>query len=135
MIRKKETVISELNDKIVEEISEEDIQKEIEKADRYEFDIQITLTKLAKVIREADKTTSAKQQQLNPHATDFTLSNNQINPTPVSFTPANNSASTFSNSSMYHKLPKLTLPHSEEIYWNGSHFGIPFVQQFMKICP
>ncbi|CAC5388766.1 unnamed protein product [Mytilus coruscus] len=34
MIRKKETVISELNDKIVEEISEEDIQEEVEKADR-----------------------------------------------------------------------------------------------------
>ncbi|XP_063416451.1 uncharacterized protein LOC134698089 [Mytilus trossulus] len=98
MIRKKETVISELNDKIVEEISEEDIQEEIEEADRYEFDIQITLTKLSKVIREADNTT------------EFTLSNNQINPTPVSFTPANNSSSTFSNSSMYHKLPKLTLP-------------------------
>lgn len=110
MIRKKETVISELNDKIVEEISEEDIQEEIEEADRYEFDIQITLTKLAKVIREADSTTSSKQQQLNPHATEFTLSNNLINPTPVSFTPANNSSSTFSNSSMYHKLPKLTLP-------------------------
>ncbi|VDI82634.1 Hypothetical predicted protein [Mytilus galloprovincialis] len=40
MIRKKETVISELNDKIVEEISEEDIQEETEEADSIENYIQ-----------------------------------------------------------------------------------------------
>ena len=107
IIRNKEKIISELNDKIVEQISEEEIQEEIEEADRYAFDIEMALTKLAKIVRDNENSAFMSHTQLNPHAAEFMSQGNQNQP---SVTQPFTSASAFSNTSMYHKLPKLNLP-------------------------
>lgn len=76
MIQKKEKTIEELNDKILEEITESEIQKEIEEAHGYTYDIQMVLTKLMKIIQDtetAKSTINVSKSPLNPHATEFTF--------------------------------------------------------------
>jgi len=109
MIQKKEKTIEELNDKILEEMTEGEIQEEIEEAHGYTYDIQMVLTKLTKIIQDtetAKSTINVSKSPLNPHATEFTFTDDTASQPKHILT----SASAFSNTSMYHKLPKLNLP-------------------------
>ncbi|VDI05921.1 Hypothetical predicted protein [Mytilus galloprovincialis] len=109
---KKQETIDQLNEKIVEELSEEEVSEEIEEADRYTYDIEMAVTKLSKIIKESEITDKQSSKSLlNPNAHEFiNYTNHQESQPQPSFMHANTSASVFSNSSMYHKLPKLNLP-------------------------
>ena len=108
----------------MEEIAEEEIEGEIEEADRYTFDIKIALAKLSNVnagiAGTADKTAgNSSQSQLNPNAFEFTIGNNQVN-----FPPTHISASGLSsNSCQFHKLPKLNMPTFDGSLLNWQSFG------------
>ncbi|XP_071161120.1 uncharacterized protein [Mytilus edulis] len=112
LIAKKQETIDQLNEKIVEELSEEEVSEEIEEADRYTYDIEMAVTKLSKIIKESEITDKQSSKSLlNPNAHEFiNYTNHQESQPQPSFMHANTSASVFSNSSMYHKLPKLNLP-------------------------
>ncbi|XP_063442540.1 uncharacterized protein LOC134722839 [Mytilus trossulus] len=56
LIVKKQEMIDQLNEKIVEELSEEEVSEEIEEADRYTYDIEMSVTKLSKIIKESEIT-------------------------------------------------------------------------------
>ncbi|VDI60377.1 Hypothetical predicted protein [Mytilus galloprovincialis] len=104
LIKKQET-IDQLNEKIVEELSEEEVSEEIEEADRYTYDIEMAVTKLSKIIKESEITDKQSSKSLlNPNAHEFiNYTNHQESQPQPSFMHANTSA-------MYHKLPKLNLP-------------------------
>ena len=70
----------------------------------------------------SDKTTgNSSQSQLNPNAFEFTIGNNQVN-----FPPTHISASGFSNSSQFHKLPKLNMPTFDGNLLNWQSFWDSF---------
>ncbi|VDI18657.1 Hypothetical predicted protein [Mytilus galloprovincialis] len=105
LIVKKQETIDQLNEKIVEELSEEEVSEEIEEADRYTYDIEMSVTKLSKIIKESEITDKQSSKSLlNPNAHEFiNYTNHQESQPQPSFMHANTSA-------MYHKLPKLNLP-------------------------
>ncbi|CAC5401927.1 unnamed protein product [Mytilus coruscus] len=61
LIVKKQETIDQLNEKIVEELSEDEVSEEIEEADRYTYDIEMAVTKISKIIKESEIT--AKQSR------------------------------------------------------------------------
>ncbi|CAC5415044.1 unnamed protein product [Mytilus coruscus] len=61
LIVKKQETIDQLNEKIVEELSEDEVSEKIEEADRYTYDIEMAVTKLSKIIKESEIT--AKQSK------------------------------------------------------------------------
>ncbi|XP_063436092.1 uncharacterized protein LOC134717532 [Mytilus trossulus] len=121
-LKKKRDILSELDNEILEEIAEENMEAEIEDSDRYVLDIERILTKIRNSSSSKQKTKSnetSSNQNLNPNAADFVF----INSTSTCNTPhpmQNNgmqyrSSMSATNSSIYHKLPKLNLP-----YFNGN---------------
>ncbi|VDI45432.1 Hypothetical predicted protein [Mytilus galloprovincialis] len=69
LIVKKQETIDQLNEKIVEELSEEEVSEEIEEADRYTYDIEMSVTKLSKIIKESEITD--KQSKWQPFWDSF----------------------------------------------------------------
>ncbi|VDH93827.1 Hypothetical predicted protein [Mytilus galloprovincialis] len=64
LIKTKKKTLSDLNEKILESIEEEeDLDEEIEEVDRYELEIQIGITKIEKFIKEADSDENTKNVQ------------------------------------------------------------------------
>ncbi|XP_071138753.1 uncharacterized protein [Mytilus edulis] len=121
-LKKKRDILSELDNEILEEIAEENMEAEIEDSDRYVLDIERILTKVRNSSSSKQKNKSnqtSSNQNLNPNAADFVF----INSTSTCNTPhpmQNNdmqyrSSMSATNSSIYHKLPKLNLP-----YFNGN---------------
>ena len=64
LIVKKQETIDQLNEKIVEELSEEEVSEEIEEADRYTYDIEMSVTKLSKIIKESEITDKQSSKSL-----------------------------------------------------------------------
>ncbi|VDI58369.1 Hypothetical predicted protein [Mytilus galloprovincialis] len=56
LIVKKQETIDQLNEKIVKELSEEEVSEEIEEANRYTYDTEMAVTKLSKIIKESEIT-------------------------------------------------------------------------------
>ena len=131
LIRNKEKTILELDAKILEEISEDEHGEEISEADRYTFDIQMTISKLSTIIDKANTVISPTNHsapsqtipltsELNPHATEYVyqhsstaISETQTRSAHCSTYPQatmSTSGSVCTNASIYHKLPKLNLP-------------------------
>ncbi|XP_071145416.1 uncharacterized protein [Mytilus edulis] len=121
-LKKKRDILSELDNEILEEIAEENMEAEIEDSDRYVLDIERTMTKVRNSSNSKQKNKSnetSSNQNLNPNAAEFVF----INSTSTCTTPhpmQNNdmqyrSSMNATNSSIYHKLPKLNLP-----YFNGN---------------
>ncbi|XP_063442050.1 uncharacterized protein LOC134722364 [Mytilus trossulus] len=116
LIKTKKKTLSDLNEKILESIEEEeDLDEEIEEVDKYELDIQIGITKIEKILKEVSY--SKNQSALNPHASDFICNNssvqehsNQIIFNSEQTSLSQSSMPTSTVSSHYNKLPKLNLP-------------------------
>lgn len=58
LICKKQEMVNQLNEVIVDKLSENVVNKEIEEANRYTFDIKMAFTKLSKIIKELKITTT-----------------------------------------------------------------------------
>ncbi|VDI36136.1 Hypothetical predicted protein [Mytilus galloprovincialis] len=71
LIAKKQETIDQLNEKIVEELSEEEVSEEIEEADRYTYDIEMAVTKLSKIIKESEITDKQSSKSLHANTTPF----------------------------------------------------------------
>ena len=135
LILNKEKTILELDAKILEERSEDDHEEEISEADRYTFDIQMTISKLSTIIDNVNNTslplirptdhsvpsqTIPLTSELNPHATEYVFQRSSTAVSDAEARPAHcstyphatmsTSGSVSTNASIYHKLPKLNLP-------------------------
>ncbi|XP_071125681.1 uncharacterized protein [Mytilus edulis] len=115
LIKTKQKTLSDLNEKILESMEEEeDLDEEIEEVDRYELEIQIGITKIEKFIKEVSQ--SKNQSALNPNASDFICNNpsvqehsNQIIFNSEQTSLSQSSMPTSTMSSHHNKLPKLNL--------------------------
>ena len=125
LIKKKE-IIAELNEKILELTSEDDVAQELEDADEYAYELEIKIREISDLTQtqNASQANQSKPQVLNPHAASFTTDDqyapststcmnytyvpeNREHITPANSTHVRSSCSTYSD---YHKLPKLNLP-------------------------
>ena len=110
--------MSQLDSEILEDTAEENMEAEIEDADRYALDIERILTKVKNLNNNSNRTF---RQNLNPDAQEF-----EYNPSSKSSNPEQNRTSVMSNSNAYHKLPKLSLPHFDGNLLNWQHFWDAF---------
>ncbi|XP_033745622.1 uncharacterized protein LOC117331136 [Pecten maximus] len=120
LIKKKQTILADLDKIILDQTSEDDIEDEIEEADRYVLEIESKLARITKrlctITSSYHSPSNVNVSVLNPNATEFQHSN----PYQSSF------SSSSTSSSQYHKLPKLSLPTFDGNLLNWQSFWDSF---------
>jgi predicted glutamine amidotransferase len=127
-LKRKRDSLSQLDAEILDETPEESMGFEIEDADRYTIDVERTLAKVRNVSNlNYSKSTNGvhTSQRLNPNATEFLYINSDSSSSMlnnVQFRPSMH----ISNSSSYHKLPKLNLTFFDGNLLNWQQFWDAF---------
>ena len=120
VVTQKKRTLENINEKILEQTSDEDVAVEIQESDEYMFNLEYKLrqiTKLSKSVQNQSITANEPiSLNLNPHADSFiqsvpsTFISQPSTSANQQYTHSSNSRSSSSANSEYHKLPKLNLP-------------------------
>ena len=74
-LKKKRDILVQLDNEILEEIDEENMESEIEDADRYVLDVERILTKVRNSAEQSSKSRENAHHDLNPNAEEFVYMN------------------------------------------------------------
>ena len=130
----KRTILEDLDARILDYTPEEDVEKEIEDADGYVFEIEKTLSKFETFSQSnmhAQPATNQTEFSLNPNAPAFPEGSSSYlhpmqNQTLPLYSSQGNFSNTSTNSSQYHKLPKLNMPTFDGNILNWQSFWDSF---------
>ena len=109
LILEKQKLLSDLNSQIINELSEEELEAEIIESDEYSLTLEMKIRKMRRFVEPSVRTSysapAVNASMLNPLAESFNVNRNQTS----SFNSQHMYDPTSSNSSQFHKLPKLEL--------------------------
>ena len=120
VVTQKKRTLENINEKILEQTSDEDVAVEILESDEYMFNLEYKLRQITKLSKSVQNQSITAHEpislNLNPHADSFiqsvpsTFISQPSTSANQQYTHSSNSRSSSSANSEYHKLPKLNLP-------------------------
>ncbi|XP_071127721.1 uncharacterized protein [Mytilus edulis] len=120
VVTQKKRTLENINEKILEQTSDEDVAVEIQESDEYMFNLEYKLRQITKLSKSVQNQSFPANEpissNLNPHADNFiqsvpsTFISQPSTSANQQYTHSSNSRASSSANSEYHKLPKLNLP-------------------------
>ncbi|KAL5009110.1 hypothetical protein ScPMuIL_014691 [Solemya velum] len=141
-IQEKKIILSDINEKILNEAEKEGVEEEITQTDEYTLDMDLQILEITKKLDSSQTTRSFNF--IPPPISSATFSNENLNPNAEMFLPPNRESATNTVSSVgsYYKLPNLTLPSFSgdfldwQTFWDSyqssihNNIGLTDVQKF-----